>query len=114
MELPADFHYNQDFDILEETIKVLTLHAAKGPGVSCRVHSRTWLGVIPWGNKRMTTNEHEEVSLEEMDFEPDQQRNLFYVGVTRACDLLYLVTTRGMESEFLEGLDSRTEVEPLS
>lgn len=114
MELPADFHYNQDFDILEETIKVLTLHAAKGLEFPVVFIVGLRSGVIPWGNKRMTTNEHEEVSLEEMDFEPDQQRNLFYVGVTRACDLLYLVTTRGMESEFLEGLDSRTEVEPLS
>jgi len=73
-----------------EAVSLMTLHGAKGlefPVVFlCGVKD----GLIPYRNHTGECN-------------PDEERRLFYVGMTRAKDHLILLTTHG-RSPFLEGL----------
>lgn len=114
MQLPADFHHNQEFDILQESVKVLTLHAAKGLEFPIVFMVGLRSGIIPWSSKEAFSGKQTDTDLEEADLNLNQQCNLFYVGVTRACDRLYLVTTQGKESEFLEGLKDKADFDRVS
>lgn len=87
--LRAALRTDRDFDILEEQIKVMTIHSAKGlefPVVFL-------LGLIEGDLPRAVRQAGQDD--EEAQLEIERQRMLCYVGMTRAADQLYLVTVRG-------------------
>jgi DNA helicase-2/ATP-dependent DNA helicase PcrA len=67
-----------------EKVHVITAHAAKGLEFRCVFMAGLMRGVFPLAGS----------SLEE-------EQNLFYVGITRAKDLLYLVCPEELASEFV-------------
>ncbi len=95
-----------DFDILEEQIKVMTIHSAKGlefPIVFL-------LGLTEGDFPRLTRSLQDE---EEAQLEIERARMLCYVGMTRAAEMLYLVTVRGRESRFVRELSAKIELSPI-
>lgn len=112
--IPAICHADQEFDILDESVKVLTLHSAKGLEFPIVFIVGLRTGLIPVSRMGTRISDYADLDAEESGIELDQQRNLFYVGVTRACDQLYLVTTRGAESPFLDGLSDKAVVKPIN
>jgi len=73
----------------EEKVRVLTAHAAKGLEFKCVFISGLAQGVFPLAGM------------------PDwEEQNLFYVAMTRAVDLLYLVCPRDTQSRFIKQIDS--------
>lgn len=93
--LRAVLHTDQEFDILEEQIKVMTIHAAKGlefPVVFLMGLTEGNLPRLP----HLADQDEEEAQLE-----IERERMLCYVGMTRAAEMLYLVTVQGQESRFL-------------
>jgi superfamily I DNA/RNA helicase len=82
----------ENFDLLSESVKIMTLHAAKG----------LEFPIVFLVMSSIYSNEHaeEEVQLELLD----HNRTLCYVGMTRASDALYLLTVQGEESVFVNEL----------
>jgi superfamily I DNA/RNA helicase/mRNA-degrading endonuclease YafQ of YafQ-DinJ toxin-antitoxin module len=101
--LPAVMHQDPSFNILEDQIKVITIYSAKGlefPVVFL-------MGLI-FGDFPRPLREHIQDD-EEARLEVERARMLCYVGMTRAADLLYLVTVRGQESPFISELAGKIE-----
>jgi len=85
---------DEAFDLLEEQVKILTIHSAKGlefPVVFVVGLREGWLPLRPTAR----------LDPEEKQLELERQRTLLYVAMTRAAEALYLVTTQGVESLFL-------------
>lgn len=102
--LRAVLRTDHDFDILEEQIKILTIHSAKGlefPVVFL-------MGLIEGTLPRVTPEAGQDE--EEAQLEIERQRMLCYVGMTRAADLLYLVTVGGKESRFVRELAGKIDI----
>jgi len=93
--LRAVLHTDQEFDILEEQIKVMTIHAAKGLEFPVVFLMGLTEGNVP-RLPRLADQDEEEAQLE-----IERERMLCYVGMTRAAEMLYLVTVQGQESRFL-------------
>ncbi|HEY1351899.1 MAG TPA: 3'-5' exonuclease [Ktedonobacteraceae bacterium] len=96
--LRAVLHTDQEFDILEEQIKVMTIHAAKGLEFPVVFLMGLTEGNLP--RAAMQVGQDEEEALLEIE----RERMLCYVGITRAAEMLYLVTVRGRQSRFLHEL----------
>lgn len=99
--LRAALRGNDDFSILEEQIKILTIHSAKGlefPVVSL-------LGLTEGEIPPIEVLHYLEE--EEKQLEIENQRMLCYVGMTRAAEELYLVTVEGKESRFVRELEGK-------
>ena len=92
-----------DFDILEEEIKVITIHSAKGLEFPVVFLMGLTEGNLPRAARQAGQDE------EEAQLEIERERMLCYVGMTRAAEMLYLVTVRGQESRFLHELDGKIE-----
>jgi superfamily I DNA/RNA helicase/mRNA-degrading endonuclease YafQ of YafQ-DinJ toxin-antitoxin module len=97
-------HEDNDFDLLEERIKVLTIHSAKGLEFPVVFLLGLINGEFPSG-KGMQHLDREEVELF-----IEQQRTLCYVGMTRAAEALYLLTIKGQESRFIKELTGKVKV----
>lgn len=93
--LRAALRTDGDFDILEEQIKVMTIHSAKGLEFPVVFLMGLNEGILPHVVQHAGQDE------EEAQLEIERQRMLCYVGMTRAADLLYLVTVAGRESRFV-------------
>ncbi len=102
--LPAVLHTDSDFDILEEQIKILTIHSAKGLEFPVVFLMGLNEGELPRVSSAAGLDE------EEVQLEIERQRMLCYVGMTRAADMLYLVGVRGQESRFVRELAGKIEV----
>ncbi len=105
--LRAVLHSDPDFDIFEEQIKIMTIHSAKGlefPVVFL-------MGLIEGELPRARSGGLQLLDTEEAQLEIERERMLCYVGMTRAADLLYLVTVRGQESRFVGELAGKIEAE---
>ena len=97
-------HEDSDFDLLEERIKVLTIHSAKGlefPVVFL-------LGLVNGDFPSSKGMQH--LDREEVELFIEQQRTLCYVGMTRAAEALYLLTIKGQESRFIKELTGKVKV----
>ena len=89
--------------MLEERIKILTIHSAKGlefPVVFLLGLTEEELPLM-YGLKN--TGE----DAEEAQLYIEQERRLCYVGMTRAAEALYLLTVKGKESRFLKELEGK-------
>lgn len=96
--LPAVLRTDREFDILEDQVKVLTIHSSKGLEFPVVFLMGLNEGTLPRETREAGQDE------EEAQLEIERQRMLCYVGMTRAADLLYLVTVRGRESRFVSEL----------
>jgi superfamily I DNA/RNA helicase/mRNA-degrading endonuclease YafQ of YafQ-DinJ toxin-antitoxin module len=99
--LRAVLRNDRNFHILEEQIKVLTIHSAKGlefPAVFL-------LGLTE--DDLPPTYRLHSLEEEEKQLEIEKQRILCYVGMTRAAEELYLVTVEGRESRFVRELEGK-------
>jgi superfamily I DNA/RNA helicase/mRNA-degrading endonuclease YafQ of YafQ-DinJ toxin-antitoxin module len=90
------------FNILEEQMKVLTIHSAKGLEFPVVFLTSLVEGDFP----RPPVSGHDE---EEVQLEIERARMLCYVGMTRAAEMLYLVTVRGQESRFVYELTDKID-----
>jgi superfamily I DNA/RNA helicase len=97
-DIPFVSHTEQQFNILAETVKVLTIHSAKGLEFPVVFLVGLHNGILP-------ANPHG-IDAEEQALEMERQRMLMYVGMTRAAEALYLVTSRQAPSPFLGEIDS--------
>jgi superfamily I DNA/RNA helicase len=85
---------NSPFDILEQKVKVLTIHAAKGLEFPA-------IFVLGWHEGQLPYLVHD-ADAERAGTEVDQERMLAYVAMTRAAEVLYLVTSPDRPSRFLD------------
>nr|HET6902213.1 ATP-dependent helicase [Ktedonobacteraceae bacterium] len=97
-------HKDSDFDLLEERIKVLTIHSAKGLEFPVVFLLGLTMGELP------SSRGLQHLDREEVELFIEQQRTLCYVGMTRAAEALYLLTTRGQESRFIKELAEKVKV----
>jgi superfamily I DNA/RNA helicase len=96
-------HKDSDFDLLEERIKILTIHSAKGlefPVVFL-------LGLTEEELPLTSGLKYIGEDVEEAQLYIEQERRLCYVGMTRGAEALYLLTVKGKESRFLKELEGK-------
>lgn len=103
-DIPCALHRDEEFDVLEEQVKILTIHSAKGLEFPVVFLVGVREGVLP--HRPPVRLESEERMLE-----LERQRTLFYDGMTRAAEALFLVTTAGARSGFLNELGSKAHTE---
>jgi superfamily I DNA/RNA helicase/mRNA-degrading endonuclease RelE of RelBE toxin-antitoxin system len=105
--LPSAFHRDEEFDVLEEQVKVLTIHSAKGLEFPVVFLVGLREGILPHRPPLRLESEERTLELE-------RQRTLLYVGITRAAEALYLVTTSGARSDFLKELGNTVLTEAVT
>jgi len=98
-------HTEDDFDILEERIKILTIHSAKGLEFPVVCLAGLHSGILP-RRVRRTDDEEAELQIE-------RDRSLMYVGMTRAAEALYLLTSKEAPSPFVTELGQTVRREPF-
>lgn len=93
--IPGTIHKDQDFNILEEKVKVMTIHSSKGIEFPAVFAVGIRRGLVPRYIDRSG------LDVEEALLDYERFRTLLYVAMTRAAENLFLVTTAGKESPFL-------------
>jgi superfamily I DNA/RNA helicase/mRNA-degrading endonuclease YafQ of YafQ-DinJ toxin-antitoxin module len=104
--IPNLFHRDEAFNILEEKVKVMTIHSSKGIEFPVVFVTAVRRGLLPRYFNRPGLDPEEA----QLDFE--RFRTLLYVAMTRAAENLFLLTTAGKESPYLNeiaGLVDREE-----
>ncbi len=105
VSLPCAIHSDSNFNILEEQVKILTIHSAKGlefPVVFVvGLHEST----LPRQPYNIPAEEHA------LHFE--RERTLLYVAMTRASEGLFLVTSQQSPSRFLREIEGMVHTEPF-
>ena len=104
--IPNVFHKDQAFNILEEKVKVMTIHSSKGIEFPVVFVAGVRRGLLPRYINRSGLDK------EEAQLDRERFRTLLYVAMTRAAENLFLLTTAGKESPFLDeiaGLVDREE-----
>lgn len=92
------FHRDKDFHVLENEVKLITMHSAKGlefPVVFLIGLADQYMPYI---------SQDSDIKLED----ELQERKLFYVSMTRAAERLYLLHPQRNRSRFLHDLDEST------
>ncbi|SRR6266487_48975 len=97
-------HSNPKFDMLDECIKIMPISSAKGLEFPVVFLLGLTSGQLP---SRQGT---EYTDTEEARLHLEQQRALCYVGMTRAAEALYMITTKGAESIFVQELAGKVAV----
>lgn len=105
--LPCVLHRDEEFDILEERVKVLTIHSAKGLEFPVVFLLGVREGMLPHRAPVHLDPDERELALE-------RQRTLLYVGMTRAAEALFLVTTAAARSAFLGELGDKVRTEAFT
>ena len=93
--IPCVFHKDQAFNILEEKVKVMTIHSSKGIEFPVVFVAGVRRGLLPRYISRHGLDK------EESQLDHERFRTLLYVAMTRAAENLFLLTTAGKESPFL-------------
>ncbi len=106
-QLPSTIYTDAEFDVLEERIKILTIHSAKGLEFPVVFLTGLHNGTLP---RRLSKTGDDE----EADLEFERNRVLLYVGMTRAAEALFLVTSQETPSIFLSEIIKVTRTEPFT
>jgi superfamily I DNA/RNA helicase len=105
VQVPCVVHTEDEFDVLEEQVKILTIHSAKGLEFPVVFLLGLHADTLP---RRIYQVDDEEALLE-----LERDRTLMYVGMTRAAEALYLVTSQQAPSRFLSEVEKVIRVEPF-
>lgn len=105
-QLPCILRTDEQFDILEERVKILTIHSAKGLEFPVVFLVGLHEGTLP-NRRRPMDDEEAEIALE-------RDRTIMYVGVTRAAEALYLVTSQENPSSFILEISKLLREEPFA
>ena len=97
--IPCVIHTEDEFDVLEEQVKILTIHSAKGLEFPVVFLTGLHIGMLP---VRVRGADPDEALLQE-----ERDRKLMYVGMTRAAEALYLVTSRQRPSPFISEIETK-------
>ncbi len=106
VEIPCIEQVDGRFDVLEDHVKVLTLHAAKGLEFPVVFVVGLRDGLLPFPLRRSDADE--------AALELERQRVLLYVGMTRAAEALYLVAPLRRTSQFVNELGATIHHEPVA
>lgn len=106
--IPCVIHKDQAFNILEEKVKVMTIHSSKGIEFPVVFVVAVRRGLFPRYIDRSGLDE------EEAQLDHERFRTLLYVAMTRAAENLFLVTTSGRESPFLDEITGLIDHEEYS
>ena len=101
--IPCAIYSDDSFNILEEQVKILTFHSAKGLEFPVVFLLGLHQGILP----RIVRT----VDDEESDIDLERERSLLYVGMTRAAEALYMVTSQQTPSSFLQEVQQHTRKE---
>jgi superfamily I DNA/RNA helicase len=91
--IPCVLKDDEQFDILEEKVKVLTIHSAKGLEFPVVFIVGLHNGILP--------NPIKSIDDEESDLALERERTLLYVAMTRAAEVLFLVSSNESPSAFI-------------
>jgi len=94
-------HDEPDFELLENAVKLLTMHSAKGLEFPVVFMVRLEEGIIPHHDSSVVDEDDARASLL-------RERKLFYVSMTRAAERLYLVYPSANRSCFIREIDEET------
>lgn len=92
--VPCAIYTEDAFNILEEQVKIMTIHSAKGLEFPVVFVVGLHANVLP---RRIYASDADEETLQ-----LERERTLMYVGMTRAAEALYLVTSPQQPSRFLQ------------
>ncbi len=99
-DLPCAYFRDDEFRVLENEIKLITMHSSKGLEFPVVFLVGVDDGVIPRSSS---------VKIDDQD-ELDQQRRLLYVSMTRAAERLYITHLVRQPSRFLHDIEKGTIV----
>ena len=94
-DIPYLYHRDNGMNLLEERVKVMTIHSAKGIEFPVVFLAGAKEGILP-GGRLVNINDPEELTLE-----IERERILFYVGMTRSAEILYIVSSTDRTSRFM-------------
>lgn len=103
LEIPTSVYNETNFDILEEKVKILTIHSAKGLEFPVVFLVGLHNGILP--KRYWQTDDEEQIIQVERD------RTLMYVGMTRAAEALFLITSQEAQSLFIKELENHIKTE---
>lgn len=106
LDIPCILRDDEQFDILEDKIKVLTIHSAKGLEFPVVFITGLHNGVLP--------NPIKSIDDEEAGIAMERERTLLYVAITRAAEALYLVSSKENPSSFINEIIKLLKVESYS
>lgn len=106
LNIPCILRDDEQFDILEDKIKVLTIHSAKGLEFPVAFITGLHNGMLP--------NLIKSVDDEEAGIALERERTLLYVAITRAAEALYLVSSKENPSSFINEIIKLLKVESYS
>lgn len=106
LNIPCILRDDEQFDILEDKIKVLTIHSAKGLEFPVVFITGLHNGVLP--------NPIKSIDDEEAGIALERERTLLYVAITRAAEALYLVSSKENSSSFINEIIKLLKVESYS
>lgn len=106
LNIPCILRDDEQFDILEDKIKVLTIHSAKGLEFPVVFITGLHNGVLP--------NPIKSIDDEEAGIALERERTLLYVAITRAAEALYLVSSKENPSSFINEIIKLLKIESYS
>ena len=106
LNIPCILRDDEQFDILEDKIKVLTIHSAKGLEFPVVFIVGLHNGVLP--------NPIKSIDDEEAGIALERERTLLYVAITRSAEALYLVSSKEYPSTFINEIIKLLKVEHYS
>ena len=106
LNIPCILRDDEQFDILEDKIKVLTIHSAKGLEFPVVFITGLHNGVLP--------NPIKSIGDEEAGIALERERTLLYVAITRAAEALFLVSSKENPSSFINEIIKLLKVESYS
>jgi superfamily I DNA/RNA helicase len=107
LEIPVCHFREEKFDVFENNVKVITVNSAKGLEFPVVILMNVDEGVIPRRLNHIQDKEDLEAALR-------IERQLLYVGMTRAADELCLLTTSGKCSRFIKDIpENLLDIKPV-
>ena len=89
------------FDVLDDCIKIMTIQSAKGLEFPVVFLLGVTDGILP------SRQGMQHLEPEERNLFMEHQRSLCYIGMTRAAEVLYILTTHNAESIFVKELERK-------